>query len=166
MQNEGKLFEQDIKKSVSSEYWLYRFKDGTGNFAGGKNENVRFQATNICDFLVMTNEYLFLLELKSHKGTSIPFNCIRENQIEEMSKIEHLRVKSYFILNFRDKEKTYGIEAKKLKEYIEISDRKSVPFDWCRQNGIEITGERKKVRYKYNMNKFFNEISINNKLKN
>ena len=72
-QNEGKRFEEDIKKSVPSEYFYYRFKDGTGNFNGTKNENVRFQAKNICDCEVMTDNYLFLLELKSHLGKSISF---------------------------------------------------------------------------------------------
>ena len=87
MKNPGKVFEEDIKKSVPKEYWIYRFKDGTANFSGSKNENVRFQAHNICDFMIMTKENLILLELKSHKGSSIPFSCIRKNQIEEMTKI-------------------------------------------------------------------------------
>lgn len=158
--NEGKKFEENIKKSVPKECWLYRFKDGTGNFAGEKNQNVRFQASNICDFLTMTNEYLFLLELKSHQGSSIGFNCIRDNQLKEMTNIEHKKIKAYFILNFRDKEKTYAIEAKELKEYIETAERKSIPFDWCRQNGIEIESEKKKVHYRYNLEKFFEEASI------
>lgn len=159
MQNEGKFFEKDIKDSMPKEHWLYRFKDGTGNFGGTKNENVRFQATNICDFITMTDEYLFLLELKSHKGSSIPFSCIRKNQIEEMSKIDHKKIKTYFIFNFREKEKTYGIEAKKLKEYMKNTDRKSIPLAWCEENGIYIDSEKKKVRYKYLLNDFFNKAS-------
>jgi recombination protein U len=158
-QNEGKKFEEDFKKSVPKEYWLYRFRDGTGNFAGGKNENVRFQATNICDFEVVTNELVFLLELKSYKGASISFEGIRSNQINQMSEIDHKKIKAYFILNFREKEKTFAIEAKKLKEFMETTDRKSIPLQWCVDNGIQIIGEKKKVRFKYNLNNFFDEAS-------
>jgi len=156
-QSEGKRFEEDIKKSVPSGYFYYRFKDGTGNFNGAKNENVRFQAKNICDCEVFTEEYLFLIELKSHLGTSIPFACIRNNQIEEMAKIEHKKIKPYFIFNFRDKEKTYAIEAQKIKEFMETAKSKSFPIKWCEENGIEIIGTKKKVRYSYNLEKFFNE---------
>ena len=73
--NEGKQFEEDFKKSIPKGYWFYRFKDGTAGFSGEKNSNVRFQAHNIADCEVMGNKYLFILELKSHKGSSIPFNC-------------------------------------------------------------------------------------------
>lgn len=158
MKNAGKVFEEDIKKSVPEEYWIYRFKDGTANFSGSKNENVRFQAHNICDFMIMAKENLILLELKTHAGVSIPFNCIRKNQIEEMSKIEHPKIKAYFILNFRDNEKTYAVSAKELREYIENSNRKSIPISWCEENGIEILGVKKKVRYRYLVEEFLEKV--------
>jgi len=156
--NPGKAFEEDFKKSVPEDCFVYRFKDGTANFNGAKNENVRFQAKNICDFMVMTKEDLVLMELKSHASVSIPFGCIRNNQIEEMSKIEHPKVKTYFILNFRDLEKTFAIGANELKGYMETSQRKSIPFTWCEEHGIEIIGIKKKVRYKYDLEKFFGEM--------
>lgn len=157
MKNPGKVFEEDIKKSVPKEYWIYRFKDGTANFSGSKNENVRFQAHNICDFMIMTKENLILLELKSHKGSSIPFSCIRKNQIEEMTKIEHSKIKSYFLLNFRDSENTYAVLATVLKKYIENSNRKSVPISWCEENGVKIMAIKKKIRYEYLIKDFLDK---------
>ncbi|MCI9064217.1 MAG: hypothetical protein HFJ17_06420 [Clostridia bacterium] len=157
LKNPGKVFEEDIKKSVPKEYWIYRFKDGTANFSGSKNENVRFQAHNICDFMIMTKENLILLELKSHKGSSIPFSCIRKNQIEEMTKIEHSKIKSYFLLNFRDSENTYAVLATVLKKYIENSNRKSVPISWCEENGVKIMAIKKKVRYEYLIKDFLDK---------
>lgn len=155
-QNEGKKLEEDIKKSVPVECFYYRFKDNAASFSGG--EGTRFASSNIADCMVMTQEYLFILELKSHKGTSLPFTCIRKNQIEEMSKVDHKRIKPYFIFNFRDKEKTYAIEAKRVKEFIDAAERKSIPIKWCEENGTEIENHRKKVRYTYNLEKFFNEV--------
>lgn len=160
MKNAGKAFEEDIKKSVPEGCWVYRFKDGTANFRGAKNENVRFQAHNICDFMIMSRDNLVLLELKSHAGASIPFNCIRKNQIDEMTKIEHPKIKTYFVLNFRDSEKTYAILSKDLKEYMESSSRKSIPISWCEENGIEIIGVKKKVRYRYLLKDFLEKLEL------
>lgn len=159
MANPGKKFEEDIKKSVPEWCWIYRFKDGTANFAGEKNSNVRFQAHNICDFMVMSKDILFLLELKSHKGSSIPFNCIREKQIQEMSSINHSNIKPMFIFNFRDKEKTYAVQAIKVKEFIEGAERKSIPIAWCKENGIEIPGKKKITRFRYDLESLFYEVS-------
>ncbi len=157
--SEGKRFEEDFKKSVPFEYFFYRFKDGTGNFNGQKNENVRFQAKNMCDCEVMTNEHLFLLELKSHLGKSISFTCIRNNQIEEMTKVNHKKIKTYFIFNFRDLEKTYGIESQKIKQYMKTATGKSFPIKWCEENGIEVISQKKKVRFKYDLKKFFEDAA-------
>lgn len=156
--NPGKAFEEDMKKSVPEDCWIYRFKDGTANFGGTKNENVRFQAKNICDFMVMTKEDLILMELKSHANISIPFDCIRSNQIEEMTKVNHPKIKTYFIFNFRDLEKTFAIESNKLRDYMETTTRKSIPFTWCDEIGIEIIGTKKKTRYRYDLKKFFAEV--------
>ena len=117
--NIGKIFEEEIKASMPQDVYYYRFKDNAASFSGG--ENTRFTSHNICDCMAVTNDYVFLLELKSHKGSSIPFTCIRKNQIEEMSKVDHIRIKPYFILNFRDKENTFAIEAKELKNFMETT---------------------------------------------
>lgn len=156
-QNEGKKLEEDIKKSVPQECFYYRFKDNAASFSGG--DNTRFTSSNIADCMVMTEENLFILELKSHKGTSIPFSCIRKNQIEEMSKIEHKRIKAYFVFNFRDKEKTYAVKSHKVKVYMQLSERKSIPIKWCEENGIEIIGTKKKIRYNYDLKKFFEDAT-------
>ena len=156
--NEGKQFEEDFKKSIPKGYWFYRFKDGTAGFSGEKNSNVRFQAHNIADCEVMGNKYLFILELKSHKGSSIPFNCIRATQLKEMSAIDHERVKAYFVFNFRELENTFAVDVQTVKNYIETSERKSIPVKWIIENGIEIKGTKKKVRFRYDLESLFKKI--------
>lgn len=151
--NAGKRFEEDIKKSVPSWCWIYRLRDSAGTWQGG--ENTRFTPSNICDFMVMGTENLYLLELKSHTGMSLPISCIRKNQIEEMSKIEQHNVKAYFLLNFRDIERTYAVEAKKLKTFILSTDRKSIPIKWCIDNGLEIPSDKKRTRFSYSLEKLF-----------
>lgn len=155
MSSSGKIFEADFKNSVpkTPEYFYYRFKDNASSFAGG--DKTRFTTSNISDCMVMTLINLFLLELKTHAGASIPFSCIRKNQIVELAKVDHPRVKSYFILNYRDKEFTCAIPAKVLKEFMDSTTKKSIPLVWAKENGIEIIGTIKISRYKYNLEEFF-----------
>lgn len=156
MKNEGKKFEEDFKKSIPEGCWCYRLRDSSGAWTNlGNGENTRFTPSNICDFMVMKSDILFLLELKSIKGASISFSCIRDNQVKELSSIDHPNIKAMFVINFREREKSYAIQAKKVKEFIDNSDRKSIPISWCQQNGIEIEGVKKKVRFRYKIESLF-----------
>jgi recombination protein U len=160
MKNPGKLFEQDWKNSVPEDIFYYRFRDGTASYYGGSdNENIRFQQSNICDCLMYLNPQLWLVDLKSHKGKSIPFNCFKDNQVKELSKaMMHEGVKAGFIVNFRDVEETYFIKANDIEYYIAHSERKSIPLDWCGENGIAIGQRKLKVRYRYNVDELLKEI--------
>lgn len=156
MKNEGKKFEEDFKKSIPEKYFVYRFKDGTANFNGTKNENVRFQAHNICDFEVFAEDKLFLFELKSYKGASISLSGIRKTQLEEMLKASNYKnIEPYFLLNFRPLEKVYAIRVQNVQSFIEKAERKSIPVKRCIENGIEIKGVKKKVRFSYDLEELF-----------
>ncbi|ELQ0171766.1 Holliday junction resolvase RecU [Clostridium perfringens] len=161
MKNEGKKFEEDFKSSIPEKYFVYRFKDGTANFNGAKNENVRFQAHNICDFEVFAEDKLFLFELKSYNGASIPLSGIRKTQLEEMLKASNYKnIEPYFLLNFRPLEKVYAIRVQNVQAFIEKAERKSIPVKWCIENGIEIKGTKKKVRFSYDLEEFFRMCEV------
>ncbi|MDU1053336.1 Holliday junction resolvase RecU [Clostridium baratii] len=156
MKNEGKRFEEDFKKSIPEWCWCNRYKDGTANFGGTKNENVRFQAHNICDFEVLAEDKLFLLELKSYNGASIPLSGIRKTQLEEMLKAnEYKNIRPYFMFNFRSLQKIYAVKVENVQKFVTKAERKSIPVKWCIENGIELEGIKKKVRFKYNLEDFF-----------
>ncbi|MGG7160215.1 Holliday junction resolvase RecU [Clostridium baratii] len=159
MKNEGKRFEEDFKKSIPEWCWCNRYKDGTANFGGTKNENVRFQAHNICDFEVLAEDKLFLLELKSYNGVSIPLSGIRKTQLEEMLKAnEYKNIRPYFMFNFRPLQKIYAVKVENVQEFVTNAERKSIPVKWCIENGIELEGIKKKVRFKYNLEEFFRDL--------
>ena len=97
----GKIFEEEIKASFPSGYYVERYKDDTAGFYG---------VSNPADYRLYRYPYVFLLELKTHKGKSIPFDKIRDSQITGMRKaIEHKGIYGGFIFNFRDLEETYYI---------------------------------------------------------
>lgn len=156
MSNAGKDFEKDFISSVPDTIYRYRFKDGTA--AWGEQEQTRFQHSNICDFLLFDGR-LILLELKSHKGKSIPFSCIRENQLKELSMADCVvGIIPGMIFNFRDFNKTYFIHIKHIYYFYHHSDRKSFPLEWVQEYGTEIKGELKKVHYRYYVKEFLQEI--------
>ena len=146
MQNEGKKFEQDFIKSVPENWFKYRLNDSASSWQGG--EKARFTPSNICDFIVY-NERLWLLELKSHKGSSIPLGCIRTKQVKGLLEAYLKGTEAGYIFNFRDKEETYYVNASLVNHFIERETRKSIPLSWIKEVGTLIPQVKKKVRYGY-----------------
>lgn len=154
--NEGKLFEQDFQVSFPSAGFIYRLKDA-GGFS--KSENKRFTINNMCDFLGFYRGFLCCFELKSTKLKSLPIKNIRNNQLVELYEASLKdNVKSYIVINFRTYEETYAVDIKDIKEFYEKMERKSISLDYCREVGIKIEQEKKRVRYKYNLEGFFEEL--------
>ena len=158
MINNGKRLESNFKKSVPSNIFFYRFKDGSS--AWGGNDKVRFQSSNICDCMLYNGSKLYLIELKSVKGKSLPFTNIRKNQIEELSKAhEFYNIYAGLVIEFSDLDRAFFIDIKTVEEFINKGDRKSLPVDYVATNGIEIGVSKKKVNSVFNIDKMLLEIS-------
>lgn len=150
----GKVFEAEIKASIPLGFFVERYKDTTAKFRG---------VANPADFRLYKYPLTFLWELKSHKGKSIPLTKIRESQLTGMRKAHKQKgIYCGFLLNFRDLEETYYIPFYDLLAayYIETDEgeierkpnvRKSIPVDWCRENGVQIVQHKKRVRYSYDL---------------
>lgn len=139
----GKIFEEEIKASFPPEFYVERYKDDTAGFYG---------ISNPADFRLYKYPYTFLVELKTHKGKSIPLEAIRPNQIQGMYKaVQYKGIYAGFLLNFRDLEETYYIAVQDMVTYINSTERKSIPVDWCRETGVRIEQKKKRTRYTYNL---------------
>lgn len=152
MKNSGKIFEEDFKNSVPNDWFFYRFKDGTGSWGG--NSKVRFQTSNICDLMIFNGD-LYLLELKSHKGKSLPLSCIRQNQVDGLLEAGSKGVKSYFIVNFSDLNRTFKIHVSWINDFIIEETRKSIPISYFEALGVEINSEKIRTRYRYDLKEVF-----------
>ena len=75
--NMGKVFEKEFKDSVPADCFLERYKDDTSGFYG---------VSNPADFRLYKFPVLILLELKTHKGKSLPLAKIRPAQLSGMLK--------------------------------------------------------------------------------
>lgn len=161
-QNAGKIFEADIKASVPDRCWLYRLRDNASSFAGGSN--TRFTSTNICDFLMLDDktQTLYLLECKSTKGTSIPLSMIRNNQIKGLQEASEHYLVAGLIVNFRNENNdTFFITIDDFVSMINSVGKKSFNIkDLEANNAMHIKCEKKRSRYKYDIENFCNELHL------
>jgi recombination protein U len=152
--NDGKKFEEDFRRSTPPEVFVHRVKD-----AGSQGQHL-FGVRNICDFIYYRQPWLYLLEMKSHKGKSIPFGALTAEQIgglcEEASR--KVGIKAGFIFNFRDLGETYFVPAWRISEFVFGGGRKSFPVDWCRQVGKRVDQQLVRTRYRYDVDKLLREV--------
>lgn len=151
MKNEGKKFEEDFINSFTDDIFTYRLRDSAGAWNNGNK--ARFTSKNGCDFIIFNTikGELLLLELKSFKGKSCSFSNVKAHQIQfltEESKKEGVR--GLFILNFRDLEETYILEAEDVNK-LYLADKKSISLAFCRKNGQLLPQKLKRIRYEYNV---------------
>ena len=146
MKNEGKKFEEDLIKSLPSHVFRLRLNDG-GGWSDG--ENTRFTPSNICDFIIGYRGKHLLLELKSHKGKSIPFSCLK--QLPKLASIEYDDTIPLFAFNFRTLQETYLIPVLPLSIWMDNTDRKSVPVEVAEMLGIQVSAHLVRVRYRYDL---------------
>ena len=163
MKNKGKQFEQDFQESCKSQLSLIRLKDPGSSFnikcAGCPKQITRFSPRNICDFIGYLYPNMFLLELKSTKGTSMPFkNIIKSKTDKRLQQMVHLSekkgIKAYIVFNWRKKggmDTTVAVSVVDVRVYIDRSERKSIPFGWTVTYGTLIKSHKKITRYSYDL---------------
>lgn len=157
-----KIFEQSIKNSTPNTCWIYRFRDNAASFGNGNN--TRFASSNICDYLLFDDESrtLYLLELKSTQGTSIPLSIIRDNQIKSLQEASEHNLVAGFICNFRNENNdTFFIEITDFVRMMENINKKSFNINDLKiNNAIQIDSKKKRTRYTYDIQKFVNESHL------
>lgn len=161
-QNEGKKFETDIKESIPDTCWFYRLRDNASAFAGG--ENTRFTSSNICDYLLLDDKTrtLFLVECKSTKGTSIPLSMIRQSQIDGLKEASEHHLVAGLLVNYRNENNdTFFILIDEYLDLIKSLNKKSFNVkDLIDIGATRIESEKKRTRYKYNIEKMIRELHL------
>ncbi|MGZ9868271.1 Holliday junction resolvase RecU [Priestia endophytica] len=171
VQNAGKLLEQDFQQSAKDQkLFFYRIKDVPRI---GSKVTV---GTNKYDSFVYKKPHLLPLELKSTKGKSFSFSesIIKAHQIKALKEaVDYEGVVAGFIFNFREPNNdTYFVHIDdfiQYKNHVEGNDdsityqsktnEKSIPIAICAEIGIPIKNMKKRVRYRYYINKLIDDIS-------
>lgn len=106
-QNKGKNWESRFKrdwKRCFPNSFLLRLYDTTNGF---------ITIANPCDFLAMPKDKLFLIECKSHKGASIPFDAIPQyERLLEYVNMDNIR--AGVVVWFIDKDRVVWVSIKSM----------------------------------------------------
>lgn len=175
MNKDGKLFEEQWKRSIPEDVYYLRLKDNPSSF-GKDSSFVRFTLNNPFDCLVFYNGFLFPLELKSTSSKSISIQTKKEekgkmikiNQIEGLSKSnKYENIFSGFLFDFRESEKTFWMGINDFLKFQEENNKKSInEKDIIKYNAIEVEKERKKTRYVFSVKKLIEDVVVKNGEKN
>lgn len=150
--NKGKQFEDVIRKSFLKvpDVSIDRLRD-----APRKLKNV----DNPSDFIVYKKPHEIYVECKSHKGNTLPFSCIREEQIKGMSEKAKIEgVKAGIIIWFIDHDLTYWVPIEEVVCWRDMGNKSINIKDIYKFNYIEITGKKKRIYFDYDMNKFLEDL--------
>lgn len=158
--NTGKQFEIDFKNSCPSTAFIYRFRDSASSFYS--SEKTRFTPSNICDYMIYDDNtrILFLLELKTTRGSSLSLNNIRDTQIKQLTNASKHNIQAGFIVNFREKNNyTAYLHISKFNKMIKNIGKKSFNIeDMVKADCIEIESQIKRTHYSYNLKDFLKKV--------
>lgn len=160
MTNRGKQFEGVIKDAFLEidDVSIDRIHDQTTRYKG---------STNICDFIVYKYPFEYYIECKSVHGNTLSIHSndkkhwygnITNQQFEGM--LEKTSVKGVFagvICWWVDRDTTKFIPIEVIKNFSDLGI-KSIRWDDPDPRMISIEGKKKRVFYKYDARKFFNEV--------
>ena len=161
MKNLGKKFEDNWRESVPDNVFFYRFRDSSG--AWGGNNQLRFTPSNIADNLLFYNGCLFLNELKSHKGKSIPLDKIignktKEKQIEDLYEANRYNnVFSNLIVFFSDEERCFALDIENFLFFMQDNEGKSIPIEYFEGMAREIKVEKLKTNYRFDIKEWLGD---------
>ena len=151
-----------MKLSIPNGCWFYRLRDNASSFAGG--DKTRFTSSNICDCLILDDKTrtLFLVECKSTKGTSIALTMIRENQRKGLIEASQHCLVAGLLTNFRNENNdTFFILIDDYINMVDNLDKKSFNIKDLINNGaIRVECEKKRSRWKYNIEKLIKEMHL------
>lgn len=176
--NTGKIFESAIKDSIPEHCLIIRLPDPPQAFS--KSNLTRFSHKNPCDYLCYNSHdgKLWCLELKTTASKSMSFENIHDDAKEskmihahqtkallEFSKFDG--VVAGFLFNFRHfegepnyVETTYFMEANDFQRMCDKIGKKS--FNECDvilNGGVKVRGDKKRVRYKWDVESLFESYS-------
>lgn len=150
--NLGKKFEDVVRKSFElvPDISIDRLRDAPKKLKGVDNPS---------DFIVYKKPHEIYVECKSHKGNTLPFSCIRQTQLDEMSK-KWLKegVIAGFMIWFIDHDLTVWVSIDMIKtmmwfgyKSLNIADLNKIPH-------LVVPGKKKRVYFDYDMSTFLDDL--------
>ena len=172
MKNIGKVFEEQIEKSVPDNALLHRLPDSAQAF--GRSKKMRFSNKSPFDYIMWDSHShtLYALELKTVSEISIPFerdeseHCsgIHYHQIQSLNKWnQYDGIVCGFIIEFRKLEKTIFLEISNFNSLMDCISKKSFRISDLDSNNIPyvvIPQKKLIVNYLYDMDYFIQSTKL------
>lgn len=162
----GKVFEENWKKSCPDYIFIYRPPDAAQSF--NLSSTLRFSQKSPCDYFMFNGKFLFCLEFKTVAGTSISFErdkndkgVIHWYQIDTLKKFsEYKNIIAGLIVDFRKSGNTYFLNIKEWDNLVSHINKKSFNENDLTEysNPILVEKRKLKVNYRYNIEKFLEEV--------
>ncbi|MDF2608960.1 MAG: Penicillin-binding protein-related factor putative recombinase [Lachnospiraceae bacterium] len=154
--NEGKVFEQNFRKSIPDDVYYQRLHDSSIGF-DIENSTQRFALKSPYDYILYYKGNMYCLELKTTKNKAISYAgsspMIKQHQIDELMKAHDKGCVAGFILNFRDTSNTYFMRIKYFEYLSKMLNKNSFNekdlqlCPYC----IVIPSKKLKVNYRYDL---------------
>ena len=113
----------------------------------------------MADCIIFGNRTLFICELKSHKGKSIPFNCIRKNQIEQLTAAAKFPfIIPALVIFFPDVERCFSVHINDWNNLVDASKKKSANIAEIEQAGFEVRTRKLKTNFRYDVAKMIDDL--------
>lgn len=150
--NLGKKFEDVVRVSFDAVpgVSIDRLRDAPKKLKGVDNPS---------DFIVYKKPHEIYLECKSHKGNTLPFSCIRAEQLNGMTE-KSLKpgVIAGFLIWFIDHDLTVWVSIDVIKtlmwfgyKSLNVKDLEKIPH-------LVIAGKKKRIYFDYDMSKFLDDL--------
>lgn len=107
---------------------------------------------------MLYDKQLFLLELKSTKGKSIPFGNFRDKQIVDLIEASQFGIDAGVLIEFSDIKEVYYLDIATLHDYIATADRKSVPLAFMQDKGVKASVRLLQVNIRIDVAKLVEDI--------
>ena len=150
--NLGKKFEEVVRKSFEQvpNVSVDRLRD-----APKKLKNV----DNPADFIVYKKPHEIYVECKSHKGNTLPFSCIRQEQLDGMTE-KWLKegVIAGFMIWFIDHDLTVWVSIDMIKTMIWFDKKSLNILDLDKIPHLVVPGRKKRVYFDYDMKQFLEDL--------
>jgi recombination protein U len=174
--NVGKVFEEDFSSSIPSYCYVHRLRDSAQSY--NKSKDTSFTWDNECDFFIWDSctHIFYAIECKTTKYKSMSVQLDKDDKSQKMIKLHQIesltKISEYdgaiagFFLNFRDEknntQRTYFLNIIDFNKIIKDTEKKSInEIDIILNNGIKISGEKKRVRFRWDIDEF---LKLNSKM--
>ena len=146
--NRGMSLESDVNNS--NKYYLENdiaviYKKPTPvkvinlNYKTNKIDEAYYEVPSTTDYNgIYKGKYIDFDAKETNSKTSFPLTNIHKHQIDHLIKVKDHGGISFLIIRFNTLNETYLFETKFLQEFINNNERKSIPYNYIKDNGYLI----------------------------